>query len=153
MSLILPVMFVHDTARRSPAPVFSAAIHFTMKRSAPCSAVLRHFPFSWAAVVHWSALMPKALRSSRKHSIRSFSCPTPAAYAPHHTSEHYALRQSPILHARHKSREQYPPPGYSRLDALTSRLDKCVQIGNLVDGAIVLSPTNAASQKAVVGSA
>ena len=37
--------------------------------------VLRHFPSSWAAVVHWSALMPKALRSSRKHPIHSFSWP------------------------------------------------------------------------------
>ena len=61
--------------RRSPALVFSAAIHFAMKCSAPCSAVLRHSPSSWAAVVHWSALMPKALRSSRKHSIHSFSWP------------------------------------------------------------------------------
>ena len=54
---------------------FSAAIHFAMKCCAPCSAVLRHSPSSWAAVVHWSALMPKALRSSRKHPIHSFSWP------------------------------------------------------------------------------
>ena len=40
-----------------------------------CSAVLRHSPSSWAAVVHWSALMPKALRSSMKHPIHSFSWP------------------------------------------------------------------------------
>ena len=54
---------------------FSATIHFAMKCAAPCSAVLRHSPSSWAAVVHWSALMPKALRSSRKHFINSFSWP------------------------------------------------------------------------------
>ena len=71
--LVLPVAFGHTTACRSPAMVFSAAIHFAMKCSAPCSAVLRHSPSSWAAVVHWSALMPKGLRSSRKHSIHSFS--------------------------------------------------------------------------------
>ena len=53
----------------------SAAIHFAMKCSAPCSAVLRHYPSSWAAVVHWSAFMPKALRSSKKHPVHSFSCP------------------------------------------------------------------------------
>ena len=56
-------------------PIFSAAIRFAMKCSAPCSAVLRHSPSSWAAVVHWSALMPKALRSSRKHPIYSFFWP------------------------------------------------------------------------------
>ena len=42
----------------------------------------------------------------------------------------------------------------SRLDALTSRLEKRVQIGNRVVGAmIVLSPTDAASQEPVMGSA
>ena len=46
-----------------------AAIHFAMECCAPCSAVLRHSPSSWATVVHWSVLMPKALRSSRKHPI------------------------------------------------------------------------------------
>ena len=52
-----------------------------------------------------------------------------AARAPHQFSEHHALRQSRILHARHKLREQDPPPVKSRLDALTSRLDnKRVQI-------------------------
>ena len=57
--------------------VFSATIHFATKCSAPCSAVLRHSPSSWAAVVHWSALIPKVLRSSRKHpTIHSFSCPS-----------------------------------------------------------------------------
>ena len=32
------------------------------------------------------------------------------ARAPHHFSGHHALRQSRILHARHKSRKQDPPP-------------------------------------------
>ena len=32
------------------------------------------------------------------------------ARAPHQFSEHHALRQSRILHARHKSRKQDPPP-------------------------------------------
>ena len=75
LSLVLPVTFGHTTACRSLALVFSAMIHFAIKCSAPCSAVLRYFPSSWAAVVHWSALMPKALRSSRKHPIHSFSWP------------------------------------------------------------------------------
>ena len=69
LSLVIPVTFGHTTACRSPALAFSAANHFAMKCSAPCSAVLCHSPSSWAAVVHWSALMPKALRSSRKHPI------------------------------------------------------------------------------------
>ena len=67
--------FGHTNACHRSALTFSAAIHFTMKCSAFCSAVLRHSPSSWAAVVHWSALMPKALRSSRKHPIHSFSWP------------------------------------------------------------------------------
>ena len=76
-----------------------------------------------------------------------------AARAPHHSFEYHALRQSRILHAHHKSCEQDPPPAYSRLDALTSRLDnKRVQIYRVV-GAVVLSPTDAASQEPVVGSA
>ena len=73
--LVLAVTFGHTTACRSPALATSAAIHLAMKCSAPCSAVLRHPPLSWAAVVHWSALMPKALRSSRKYLIHSFSWP------------------------------------------------------------------------------
>ena len=52
LSLVLPVTFGHTTACRSPALVFSAAIHFAMKCSAPCSAVLRHSPSSWAAVFY-----------------------------------------------------------------------------------------------------
>ena len=75
LSLVLPVTFGYTIACRSPALAFSAAIHFAMKRFAPCSAVLRHPPRPWAAVVHWSVLIPKALRSSRKHPIHSFSWP------------------------------------------------------------------------------
>ena len=75
------------------------------------------------------------------------------ARAPHQFSEHHALRQPRILHAPHKSRKQDPPHALSRLDALTSRLDKRAQIGNRVVGAIVLSPTDTASQEPVVGSA
>ena len=119
----------------------------------PSSTVLRHYTSSWAAVVHWSALMPKALRSSKKHPHPLFFLPPPphTARAPHQFYEHYALRESRILHARHKSRKQDPRPAQSRLDALRSRLDKRVQIGNWMVGAIVLTPTEAASQKSVVG--
>ena len=89
LSLVLPVTVGHTTACHSPALAFSAAIHFAMKRSAPCSAVLRHSPSFWAAVVHWSALISKALRSSRKHSIHYFSCPptqpTPPTSSPNIT--------------------------------------------------------------------
>ena len=67
--------FGHTTACCSSALAFSAAIHFATKCSAHCSTVLRHSLLSLAAAVHWSALMPKALRSSRKHPIHSFSCP------------------------------------------------------------------------------
>ena len=75
LSLVFPVTFGNTTACRSPALASSAAIYFTMKCYVPCSAVLRYSPWSWAAVVHWSALMPRALRSFRKHPIHSFSWP------------------------------------------------------------------------------
>ena len=56
LSLIPPVTFGHTTACRSSALAFSATTHFAMKCSAACSAILRHSPSSWAAVVYWSAL-------------------------------------------------------------------------------------------------
>ena len=121
--------------------------HSAIQCSAPCSAVLRHSPSSGAAVVHWSALMPKALRSSRKQSHPLFFLVPHATRHPQHFSEYHALRQSRILHARHKFRKQDPRP------ALISRLDKRVQIENRVAGAIVFSPTEAANQGPAVGSA
>ena len=62
----ISVTFGDTSACRNPALACSAATNLAMKCSAPCSVVLFHFPSSWAASVHWSALMPKALRSSRK---------------------------------------------------------------------------------------
>ena len=41
LSLVLPVTFGHITACRSAALTLSAEIHFVMKNSAPCFAVLR----------------------------------------------------------------------------------------------------------------
>ena len=153
LSLILPVTLGHTPACRSPALPFSAAIHFAMKLSAPCSAALRHPSLSWAAVVHWSALVPKALRSSRRHPIHSFPCPPRSLRPPPVPQTPRTSRQFRVLHARHKSLEQDPPHAYNRLDALTSRLHERVQIGNRVVGSIVLSLTDAASQGAVVDSA
>ena len=87
LSLVLLATFEHTTACRSPALGFSTAIHYTVRRSAACSDVPRHSPSVWAAaVVHWSALMPKALRSSRKHPIHSFLWPpTPPTTSPNIT--------------------------------------------------------------------
>ena len=74
LSMVLRIIFGHSTtACCSPALAFSAAVHFARKRPAPCSTVLRHSPSSLAAVVHLSLLIPKALRSSRKHPMHSFS--------------------------------------------------------------------------------
>ena len=91
--LALPVTFRHTSVCFSPALASSAAIYLAMKCSAPCSAVLRHPPSSWAAVVHWSALMPKALRSSRKHPMHSFSW----------------RHSPPILRISRSSPVSYPP--------------------------------------------
>ena len=151
VSLVLAVTFGHTTACRGPALTFSAAINFAMKRSAPCSAVMRHSPSSWSAVVNWSALKPEALEVVQETPRPLFFLPAHTARDPHQFSEHHALRQSRVLHARHKSRKQDPPPALNRLDALTSRLDERVQIGYQVVGAFVISPTNAATQEAVVG--
>ena len=49
--LVLPVTLEHTTAWRSPALAFSAAVNFALKRSVPCSTVLRHSASSRAAVV------------------------------------------------------------------------------------------------------
>ena len=81
LSLVLPVTFGHIAACRSAALALSAAIHFVMKISAPCFAVLCHSPSSWAAIIHLSGWMPKTLRSSRRHPIHSVSGP-PAEPAP-----------------------------------------------------------------------
>ena len=101
LSLVLPVMFGYTTAYSSPVLAFSSAIHFTMKRSTPgSSAVLRHSPSPWAAVVHWSALIPKVQRPSRRHPIYFFSAPTQPAIPTSSFSKHRALRRYyRVLHA------------------------------------------------------
>ena len=53
-----------------------------MKCSAACSAVLRHPPSPWTGIIHWSTLRLKALRSSTKHPIHSFSCPSTQSAPP-----------------------------------------------------------------------
>ena len=72
---------------------------------------------------------------------------------PHEFPEHHALRQSRVLHARHKPSEQDTPLAQYRLDALAPRLHEGVEVGDRVVGAIVLSPFDAANQEAEVGSA
>ena len=100
LSLVLVVTFGRTTACRRPALPFSAAIHFAIKRSAPCSAVLRHSPLSWTAVVHWSALIPNALRSSRKHPVHYFSCPPtqPAAPTSSPNTTHFGMYMLTIFY-------------------------------------------------------
>ena len=98
LSLVLLVKFGHNTAAcHSLVLPFSAAVYFTMKRSAPCSAVLRHFRLSWAAVVNWSALMPKALRPSRERPTHRFSV---SSCSP---------RPTPILQTSRTLAVPYPP--------------------------------------------
>ena len=150
--LVLPVTFGHTTSCRSLALIFSVTIYFAMKRSTPCSDILRHSPSSWAAVVHWSAFYTESTEVVQETPHQLLFLAPDVARAPHQLSAHQVLRQSRNLNARHKSRQKDSSRAYNRLDALTSRLDKRVQIGNRVVGTIVLSPTNAASQEAVVGS-
>ena len=71
---------------------------------------------------------------------------------PHEFPEHHALRQSHVLHARHKPRERDPPLTQCRLDVLAPRLHEGVEVGDRVVDAIVILPSDAAGQEAVVGS-
>ena len=57
------------------------------------------------------------------------------------------------MHARHSPRKQDPPLAQRRLDSLDPRLHKGFEVGDLVVGASALSPSGAAGQNAVVGSA
>ena len=133
LSLVLLVTFGHTTPCRSPALASSAAIHFAMKRSTPCSTALRHSLPSWAAssTVGVDAKSSEVVQRTR-HPL--FFLAPEAARAPHPFSEHHAFWQSRILHERHKPREQDPPLALCRLDAHTSRLYKRVQIGYRVVG-------------------
>ena len=125
LSLVLPVTFGHTTACRSPAPTYSAGIEFSIKRSTPCSAVSRHPPSYWATVVHQSAFIPQALRSSRKHHIHYFSWPPRTPRTPPVLQ---TLRPSAVSCPLYAPQipEEDPPPAYNCLDVLTSRLYKPV---------------------------
>ena len=151
LSLVLPVTFGHTTACRSPALLCRDRFRHELFRLLFCR--LTPFPLvlgcsrSLFGVDNESSDMVQ----EKRHSL--FSLALNAARAPHQFYEHHALRQSRVLHARHKSREQDPPPAHNRLDAIPSHLDKRVQIRNRVVGAIVASPTDAVSQEPEVSSA
>ena len=146
--LVLPVTFGHTTVYRSPALTFSAVIHLAMKRSDSCSVVLRHSSSSWDAIVHWSAVISKAVRSSRRHPVHFFSCPPRSPRPPpfFQTSRTSAVSCRSCVPRIPRTD---PPPAHDPLDALTSRLYEHIQIGNRVVGSIVLSPINVARQEAM----
>ena len=104
-------MFGHTTAYCSPVLFFSAAIHFAMKCSAP-SLFCRSAPFPLVLGCGRPLLVGVDAESSEvvqeTPHLLFFLAPH-TAHAPHHFSEHHALQQSRILHARHKFREQDPP--------------------------------------------
>ena len=148
----LSVTFGHTTTSCSAVLAFSVSIYSAMKRSAlvpPSCAV----SLTLGCSGHWSALIPNALRPSGRRSIHSLPCPPRANRAFHRFLEHGAFRQSRVPHARNSYREQDTPRAHNRLDALTSHINKGVQIGNRVVGDIVLSPTNLVYQEAVMYSA
>ena len=72
---------------------------------------------------------------------------------PHEFSKDHALWQSRVLHARHKPREQDPPPARDRLDAVAPRLHKGFEVGDRMVGASAFLSSDAAGQEAVAGSA
>ena len=146
--LVVPVTFRHTAACRT------AAVHLAVKRSASCSAVLRHPPSFWAT--YSRPLVCGNTESSEiiQETPHPLVClPPHAARAPHRFSKHYALRQSRVLHVRHNDCAATRIRILCTIPSITSRLHEGVQIANWVIGAIVLLPTDAARQEAVVGSA
>ena len=150
--LARPVTFGHTTPCRSRALTFSAAMHFAMKHSAPCSAILRHSPSSWAAVVHRSVLIPKAPRSSRKNLIYSVSWPptqpTPPTSSPN-------IKHFGSLVASTRDTFAVNKIQLRRIIAAMSSLPVFLSVSKYLVGirivcAIVL-PTDEASQEAVAG--
>ena len=122
-SLVFPVTFGHPTtACRSPVLTFSAHNPFRhetfrplFRRSAPFPLVLG---CSSRPLVGGNAEIFEVVQGI-SHPL--FSPPPHAARARHQFSEHHSLRQSRVLHARNKAREQDPPPAHNRLGALTCR--------------------------------
>ena len=131
LSLVLPVTLGHTAACGSPALTFStaAAIHFDIK----CSPVWRHSPSPWAEVVHWSALMPKTLRSSRNIPFTLFSAPPRSLCPPictgrsRGTGRHCSWRPTEVYELAHlvvhlATRPWSPPSSSSVARAIARRL-------------------------------
>ena len=76
--------------------------------------------------------------------------PPYACRALHQLHEHDALRQSRALHARQTFSEQDPPPAHNYLGGLISHLNKHVLVRNWGVGMTLLSPTDEASQEAMM---
>ena len=81
-----------------------------MKRSAPCSAVLCHSLVVLGCSRPLVGVDAESSEVVQETSHPLFFLAPHTDRAPHHFSEHHALRQSRIFCARHKSREQDPPP-------------------------------------------
>ena len=97
-SLILRVTFGHTTACRSSDPFRHEMFRPLFRRSAPSPPVLG-CSRAMAGVDAESSEVVQEI----PHLI--FSLASYTARAPHQFSEHHVLRQSHILHARHKSRK------------------------------------------------
>ena len=93
----------------SPALTSSATIHFPMKCSAPCSAVLRHSPLVLGCSRSLIGVDAESFEVVQETPHLLLFLAPHTACAPHQFSVHHALRQSRILHARHKSRKQDSP--------------------------------------------
>ena len=82
LPLALPVTSGYTTASRSTALAFSVMIQFAMKNYALVYC-FRHSPTSSAALICWSVLIPKPLRSStparKRHSLRFLRTPRATA--------------------------------------------------------------------------
>ena len=115
-----------------------------------------------------SALFPLVLGCSRPLVGVDFKSSKVVQETPHPSTffsgPRHNPRPLPILRTSRTSAVSYPPCApqipqarstscVKSFDAFASRLDKRVQIGNRVVGAIVLSPTDAVSQEPVMSSA
>ena len=105
-----------------------------------CSAVPRHPPSSWAAVVHWSALMPKGLRSFVQETPHPLFFLAPhTARAPHQSSGHHAHLDTLVktgsesIEATLRRRRISFVRFVARMEDTTQ--PKCVMFGEMVGGA------------------
>ena len=125
----------------SSALAFFDAIHFAMN-SASCFTVLLHSSESWHTIDY--PLVPKALGSSKRHSIYPFTCSLAETYSPFGSPDimHLGGLVSSILAANPANSIHI---SYNVISIL--HLHDGVEVENRVVGAFMLSPSDSAANR------